>query len=71
MSNFTRSADPLLVSCPACGASNRVPRQKIAPVIDELAAEMVGRLRFAKLDVVVGVVSRAEIIRRLDRVVAG
>jgi thioredoxin 2 len=153
MSDFARSADPLLLRCPACGTTNRVPREKvaqgrepvcgrcktplsvgapmmvtdstfaaeversplpvlvdawapwcgpcriIAPVIDELAREMAGRVRFAKLNVddnpataarfgvrsiptlllirdgrevdrIVGVVPRAEIARRLERVVA-
>jgi thioredoxin 2 len=99
-------SDPYLIRCPACGATNRVPREKLAqrrppvcgrcraplpldekpvtvtdatfsaeversplpvlvdawaewcgpcrmlaPVIDELAAEMAGRVRVAKLDV--------------------
>jgi thioredoxin 2 len=99
-------ADPLLIHCPACGATNRVPQERIAqglrpkcgrckaplpihnepvtvtdatfsaeversplpvlvdawapwcgpcriiaPVIDELAAEMAGRVRVAKLNV--------------------
>jgi thioredoxin 2 len=153
MSDFARSAAPLLLRCPACGTTNRVPREKvaqgrepvcgrcktplsvgspmmvtdstfvaeversplpvlvdawapwcgpcriIAPVIDELAREMAGRVRFAKLNVddnpataarfgvrsiptlllirdgrevdrIVGVVPRAEIARRLERVVA-
>ncbi len=148
-------ADPPLIRCPACGTSNRVPREKIAqglqpvcgrcktplaivskpvivtdasfsveversplpvlvdawapwcgpcrmiaPVIDELAAEMAGRVRVAKLNVddnpvtaarfdlrsiptlllikggrevdrIVGVVPRAEIAGRLERVAVG
>src|SRR6267142_1978724 len=98
-------ADPQLIRCPSCGATNRVPREKIAqglqpvcgrcktslsadnkpvtvtdatfaaeversplpvvldvwaawcgpcrmiaPVIDELASELAGRVRFAKID---------------------
>jgi thioredoxin 2 len=100
------SADPFMIRCPACGTTNRVPREKIArglepvcgrcktplsvprepltvtdatfaaeversplpvlvdawapwcgpcriiaPVIDQLAQEMAGRVRFAKLNV--------------------
>src|SRR4030095_1154520 len=99
-------ADPQLIRCPSCGATNRVPREKIAqglqpvcgrcktpltaatkpvtvtdatfaaeversplpvlvdlwapwcgpcrmlaPVLDELAVEMAGRVRFAKLNI--------------------
>jgi thioredoxin 2 len=75
------------------------PCRMIAPVVDELAAEMAGRVRFAKLNVdenpataarfnvgsiptllvlrggreidrIVGVQPKAEIARRLDRVLA-
>jgi thioredoxin 2 len=153
--SHVQSSAPLLTRCPACGTTNRVPREKvaqgrapvcgrcktplsisstpvtvtdatfaaeverspvpvlvdawapwcgpcrmIAPVIDELAAEMAGRVRVAKLNVddnpataarfdlrsiptllvirdgrevdrIVGVVPRAEIARRLARVVQG
>jgi thioredoxin 2 len=147
-------SDTQLIRCPACGASNRVPREKVeqglepvcgrcktplpaggkpvtvtdttfaaeveryplpvlldlwapwcgpclmmAPVIDELAAEMAGRVRVAKLNVdenpataarfnarsiptllvlkagrevdrIVGAQPKAEIARRLERVMA-
>jgi thioredoxin 2 len=146
-------AEPQLLRCPVCGATNRVPRERpdegrrplcgrcrtplpapgkpmtvtdatfadeveraplpvvvdvwaawcgpcriIAPVIDELAASMAGRVRFAKLDIdanpataarfgvrsiptllvfqggrevdrIVGVLPKAEIARRLARVI--
>jgi thioredoxin 2 len=90
-----RSPLPVLVDAwaPWCG-----PCRMIAPAIDELAAEMAGRVRVAKLNVddnpataarfdlrsiptllllrggrevdrIVGVVPKAEIARRLERVV--
>jgi thioredoxin len=90
-----RSPLPVLVDAwaPWCG-----PCRVIAPVIDELAAEMAGRVRVAKLNVdenpvtaarfnlrsiptllvmkggrevdrIVGVQPKAEIVRRLQRVV--
>jgi thioredoxin len=89
-----RSPLPVLVDlwAPWCG-----PCRLIAPVLDELASEMAGRVRFAKLNVdenpataarfkansiptllvlkggrevdrLVGVQSKAEIKRRLERV---
>ena len=151
--NGPGAADAQLIRCPACGATNRVPRDKIAqglapvcgrcktplpvesapvtvtdatfaaeversplpvlldmwaawcgpcrmvaPVIEELAKEMAGRVRVAKLNVdenpataarfgvrsiptllvfrggkeadcIVGVAPKAEIVRRLERVV--
>jgi thioredoxin 2 len=91
-----RSPLPVLVDmwAPWCG-----PCQMIAPIIEELAAEMAGRLRVAKLNVdenpatagrfeirgipallvlkdgrevdrIVGVQPKAEITRRLERVIA-
>ena len=72
------TSDTQLIRCPACGASDRAPREKIeqgpesvcgrrqtplpvlldsgprrmmTPVIEELAAEMAGRMRVAKLNV--------------------
>ena len=65
--------EPQLVRCPACGATNRVPLDKLqtrgqpvcgrckrplpigaqdaAPVVDQLATELAGRIRVAKLNV--------------------
>ena len=146
--------DPLLVRCPSCGATNRVPLEKIqqglepvcgrcktplpvykpvtvtdatfsadveksplpvlldlwapwcgpcrmiAPVIDQLAGEMAGKIRVGKMNVdenpvtaqrfniqsipallvlqegrevdrIVGVQPKPEIVRRLDRILAG
>ena len=40
-------SDPQLIRCPSCGATNRVPPEKL----EELSAEMAGRVRVAKLNV--------------------
>lgn len=54
-------ADVEMIRCPACGAANRVPHERlalglqpvcgmIAPAVEQLAAELAGRARVAKLN---------------------